>query len=549
MDLWCEGVRALKPQTHISKSDVRVAVLVHNDVYKDARVRKEVRTLAEAGYKVDVFGLTRNASLATERQPIEGEQRFELLLNNPVANSSPLRIGGVFAELAMLMGGLWLLTHQQRLSAVALLMLIPLIMMNASRHKNASWAAVALGWLLIYVLILFVLVDSNLLHVGVFVAGVTAAWLIYRLHITPKNIAAALRQRGLTRNNINMGLKDFARRYGGRFLSSERRIKYNFMARALSDRVLEGQYDIIHCHDLIALIAGGQIKKAKPATKLIWDAHEVYDDLAGGKEADKKYFSGIIREHQDLIDGFVTISESIANHYAVNYKLPPATVVMNATRSIAPPYDDGRLRAAAQLNPDRKIMLFQGGFSEKRGLGFLMEAAATLPPPWTIVAMGWGKLESDLKEVAQQLARHPPPAQQPLPVLPRPPQEELASWTAGATIGIIPYEDAGLNHLYCTPNKLWEYPDAGVPILATDFIEMGRMIREWDTGFLLPRDFTSADIIEFLRQTDDEAIERKRVNCRRFTQQMSWAKFEPQLRDLYEALDLSTPEPAVQLLP
>ena len=540
------GDWALNPPIHKSKSDVRVAVLVHNDVYKDARVRKEVRTLSEAGYKVDVFGLTRDASLATERKPIEGERRFELLLNNPVATRSPLHVGLVLAELALLLCGLWLLTHQQRLSAAALLMLIPLIMMNASRYKNSSWAAVALGWLLLYVLILFVLVDSNLLHVGVFIAGVAAAWLIYRLHITPRSVKVALRQRGITRRSLKRSLRNILGRFGERF--HERRIKYNLMARTLSDRVLEGQYDIVHCHDLIALMAGGQIKKIKPATKLIWDAHEIYDELAGGTEADKKYFSSIIREHRGLIDGFVTISESIANHYAVNYKLPAATVVMNATRSIAPPHDDGRLRAAAQLNPDRKIMLFQGGFSYKRGLGILMEAAAALPEPWTIVAMGWGKLESDLKDVAQHLAENALPGDAPLVVIPGAPQEELASWTAGATIGIIPYEDAGLNHLYCTPNKLWEYPDAGVPILATDFIEMGRMIREWDTGFLLPRDFTTADIIEFLRQTDDEEIESKRVNCRRFTQQMSWAKFEPQLRALYETLASSMRGPAAQLM-
>lgn len=536
----------LKPPTHKHKSDVRVAVLVHNDVYKDARVRKEVRTLAEAGYKVDLFGLTRDTSRPTEQPLIEGAQRFELLLNNPGVSKSPIRLAVVLAELALLMGGLWLLTHQQLLSAVVLLMLMPLVMLNASRHKNSSWAAVALGWLLLYVLAVFILVERDLLHVGVFIAGVTMAWLIYRLRITPKSVKRTFRESGMTRENLHKNLKKIAGRFGGRLLASERRIKYRLMARTLSNRVLQGQYDIVHCHDLVALMAGGQIKKTKPETKLIWDAHEVYDELAGGMEADKRYFSSIIRENQGLVDGFVTISESIANHYAVNYKLPPATIVMNATRGITPPHDDGRLRAAAQLNADRKIMLFQGGFSHKRGLGILMEAAADIPTPWTIVAMGWGKLERDLKDVARRLAENALPGDEPLVVIPGAPQEELAAWTAGATIGIIPYEDAGLNHLYCTPNKLWEYPDAGVPILATDFIEMGRMIREWDTGFLLPRDFTSTDILEFLRQTDDDTIAVKRANCRRFTQQMSWAKFEPRLHNLYEAVVGSIPGPAIQ---
>ncbi|HYE68658.1 MAG TPA: hypothetical protein VEA58_08600, partial [Anaerovoracaceae bacterium] len=44
--------------------------------------------------------------------------------------------------------------------------------------------------------------------------------------------------------------------------------------------------------------------------------------------------------------------------------------------------------------------------------------------------------------------------------IPPAPQNDLALWTAGGTIGIIPYEKIGLNHWFCTPNKLWEYPNA-----------------------------------------------------------------------------------------
>ncbi len=47
--------------------------------------------------------------------------------------------------------------------------------------------------------------------------------------------------------------------------------------------------------------------------------------------------------------------------------------------------------------------------------------------------------------------------------IPPAPQKELKSWTQGATLGIIPYEGKMLNHWIATPNKLWEYPSAGVP--------------------------------------------------------------------------------------
>ncbi|MEM7251842.1 MAG: hypothetical protein AAF493_10495, partial [Pseudomonadota bacterium] len=55
----------------------RVAVLVHNSVVKDARVRKQVSTLSNRGLSVDVFGVSLEPT--DRKSSIEGSDDFQLV--------------------------------------------------------------------------------------------------------------------------------------------------------------------------------------------------------------------------------------------------------------------------------------------------------------------------------------------------------------------------------------------------------------------------------------------------------------------------------------
>ena len=49
--------------------------------------------------------------------------------------------------------------------------------------------------------------------------------------------------------------------------------------------------------------------------------------------------------------------------------------------------------------------------------------------------------------------------------------------TAGADLGVIPYQPVDLNHDLCSPNKFFEFVQAGVPVVAHDLVffrDMGR---------------------------------------------------------------------------
>lgn len=470
------------PSATISQVDkpLRIAVMVHNDVIRDARVRKEVRTLTNAGHVVDVYGFRRTDTAYPDT--IEGAR--ELILVDDV------------------------LTQIRRNSGLQLV------------------------WTLAFSL---VLLGSTLLFLGVLSASpfgnLTTVLIIWAIATLITFLAGGPRalMRKLFNNPIATQARAWLRR---RNLTAWR---FRQMSEALAQSVPPEDYDVIHAHDMIALMAGHRLKATNSQLKLVWDAHELYEALDYRDAGMGDFVSARIKATSPAIDDFVTISESFAEYYAREHALPPAKVVMNATRDAGSPHNDGRLHRAARLNPSQRILLFQGGLSPHRGITALLEASKHLPADWSLVFMGWGPLQEEVERARDRLAGRTP-GREAICLIPPAPQEELPLWSAGASLGAIPYENVNLNHLYCTPNKLWEYPNAGVPILATDLEEMGRMIRKWDTGLLLPREFGAADILDALKRFDTETERRLRENCARFSCEMSWTRFEPALLSVYDDL-------------
>ena len=503
----------------------RVAMLVHNEVFKDARVRKEARTLIDAGYDVDIFGITRD--WLDHPLSVEGA-RVELLHNtNQAKVKSFLRLSkGAFESVTVLLLLLLLgiaITYFDLAAQLrgALLALTLAYSVSLSLPRNSSARRTFASIIKITIVVVAAACTLELVRRGIFAPWDVALilfplWVVARLNISPASIRRAA-----------------ADLYNHKVKARGREVHYNRIAGLLKTRVLKGDYDIVHCHDIIALVAGGNIKKKRPKIKLIWDAHEIYEEVANSTALDRKLMQKIIKANERHVDQFITISESFKEFYSKNYKLPPAHVVMNATRFTGAPEDDGRLHRAAGLVRDQRILLYQGGFSLHRGLEKLMEAAANLPTGWSVVAMGWGRFKDDLEALAAELRVGAPAGRAPLVVVPPAPHEELARWSAGGTLGIIPYEDVCLNHTFCTPNKLWEFPNAGVPIIANDLVEVGKIIRTWGTGFLLPRNFTSSDIVQALLAVTGDEISASKRKCLAFSEQMSWTSFEPELLAAY----------------
>lgn len=460
-------------------SPKKVAVLVHNDVLHDARVRKQARTLLEAGHQVEVFGFSRSKNGYPAM--IEGGARLSIA-QEPRRNA-----------LIMIALGLRSLLIGDSVAKILLAVLI-LTALN-SLVLAVVLSTLFASWLVpVFVALIGVFVLAALLGVGVF---------------------------ALKRQYVEDWIKIHW--------------SYGAIAKSLARNVKAGGYDVIHCHDIIAMMAGRMIKKENPNITMVWDAHELYTELSYKTPYMSRFIEDVITQISPYVDKMVTISESFVGFYAEQYpKLPKAEVVMNATRRpLTSDLNRQLLREAAGVQCAQKILLFQGGTARFRGVEMLLEAAPRLPANWSVVFMGSGPLQDKIDAAAKHANAARPAGAPCIASVPPAAQEVLRDWTSGADLGIIPYENTSKNHLYCTPNKLWEYPNARVPILATDLVEMKKIITANGTGSLLPREFTSGDIVSAVEAVTDAQLKEWRANCDVFSETENWEKFEPNLLKVY----------------
>lgn len=470
----------------------KVCAVVFNTISRDARVLKEAESLQAAGHQVTLLGLTDH-------------------------------------------------THQIKAETLASGVGIRRLDTEAVR-KSAVAIADALAKVSVFLLIgLLFLVPINLLLKVVIVAALifTGAIVFSRLMRARRLIKSAL----AFEDQLGAGNK--RTRLGGYFpfvddLFAAAKNKVSFAGRIISLYLIVRrlQPDVLHCHDVHTLPIG-ILAKWTIRCRVVYDAHEIYEEVAQGNGERAKTYRRIHRWGQGRVDGFITINDSIAAWYAEHYpKLPHAVVVKNATLLAGPIEYDGRLHHAANIPLQRKVLLYQGGFSTKRGLEYLVESARYLNPDWALVMMGWGSLEPRLREIAHEVNQFHISKGHPEAVIfiPPAPQKDLALWTAGGTVGIIPYEKVGLNHWFCTPNKLWEYPNAGLPVLVSPFPELKKPVLEHGYGWILPEDQDPESLAKLINGLTAKEIEQASVNCMIFIKDDNWSKYEKRLVELYRSL-------------
>lgn len=247
--------------------------------------------------------------------------------------------------------------------------------------------------------------------------------------------------------------------------------------------------DMIQVHDLPALAAGVELAK-KWMIPLVYDAHELYPEQRSFSFIQRRVCARAEKEFIKSCTTVFAVNDSIAHEMATRYSISrPITLInaMDPPTEYHPNTSYNILREKLKLDASRKILLFQGGFSPHRNLEQLIKAMALVKnSDVDLVMMGFGDFETVLKEKANRLGL----LNKRIYFLPAVPQSELLQHSASADVGIIPYPHVDLNSYYCTPNKLFEFIQAGLPILANDSPELRRFVH--DTGFGLVKPMRSS---------------------------------------------------------
>lgn len=286
-------------------------------------------------------------------------------------------------------------------------------------------------------------------------------------------------------------------------------------------------YDVIHCNDIGSLPIGIMIKCFNRSSRVVYDCHEYEIEIDSLSFFEKVLRKFLERSFIKYADSVVTVSDSIANEYQRLYGIAKPELVLNCPVYYEPPKTNF-FRESFGIRSDQTIFLYQGGLKSGRGIELLIESFSGLDDDSNVlVVMGYGPLQSTVERAAR---RSPTVFFQPAVE-----QRVLLDFTCAADYGILFYEDTCLNHRYCSPNKIFEYLMAGLPVLISDLFEMRRLVEENGLGVVAEgnsvegfRNAVRASLEQDYRSIHENVLKARRKYC--------WEEQEKVLMEIYEKL-------------
>ena len=222
--------------------------------------------------------------------------------------------------------------------------------------------------------------------------------------------------------------------------------------------------------------------QARHGGRVIYDSHELYCEQ-GFSGHERRLWGKLEAALIGRADAVVTVNQSIGQELLQRYGIAPPTIVHNADRfrpSRGEPARDGGLRALFDIPSEALVFLYQGGVVPGRNLETLVAAFGEMRGQRAVLVMlGDGPLKPALERRVKRMG-----IEGQVKFHAAVPQEALLDLTAQADFGVIPYGATCLNNALCTPNKLFEFIMARVPVFATDLPEVRSAIVRYNIGLL-----------------------------------------------------------------
>jgi glycosyltransferase involved in cell wall biosynthesis len=224
------------------------------------------------------------------------------------------------------------------------------------------------------------------------------------------------------------------------------------------------------------------------------------------------------------VNAAYTVCESIAEVYRVLYKVD-FKVVRNIPLCSESIYTSLEL---VKPNGLPKIILYQGALNLGRGIEAAIRAMQFIDGTELWLA-GDGDLTAQLRQLVEELK-----IESKIKFLGRLPINELAGITRQADLGISLEEDLGLNYRFALPNKLFDYIQAGVPVLVSDLPEMKRIVEHYQIGAIVET-HQRKDLAEKIKSVlfDAEKNSFWKENLKLAARELCWENEEKILQEIY----------------
>ncbi len=293
---------------------------------------------------------------------------------------------------------------------------------------------------------------------------------------------------------------------------------YFFFNLRLFFKLLFKKADLLYANDLDTLLPNYLVSKIR-SIPLIYDSHELFCEVPEllNSPFKRKIWLKIEKSIVPKLKYCITVNESIAKIFEQRYK-----VKFNVVRNISDRVEGFKplKKDALGLPPSKKIILLQGaGINIDRGAEELVDAMKFVNNAFLLIIGGgdcWEILQKKVKD--QNLWDR-------ILLIDKMPKKQLMSFTFNADLGISIDKNTNLNYYNSLPNKIFDYLQAGIPILASRLPEIEKIIDEYKVGDFIndhQPESISKKINEMLAA--DEVLKQYKQNATTAAKELSWEK-------------------------
>ena len=234
--------------------------------------------------------------------------------------------------------------------------------------------------------------------------------------------------------------------------------------------------DLFYANDLDTLAPMFLLSKLRKKP-LIYDSHELFCEVPELKASriKKSIWQKLEWYIIPKLKTCITVNDSIAKIYEAKYNVPFFIVrnISDFDQSFIP-----KSRVQLSLPEDKKIILLQGaGINVDRGAEELIDAMEFVQNA-VLYIIGSGDVWENLK----QKVLFNKNIQNKVVLINKLPKSELINYTFNADIGLSIDKNTNLNYLYSLPNKIFDYIQAEIPILASRLPEIENIILQYKIG-------------------------------------------------------------------
>jgi glycosyltransferase involved in cell wall biosynthesis len=298
--------------------------------------------------------------------------------------------------------------------------------------------------------------------------------------------------------------------------------------------LLWNQADILLSNDLDTLPANFLVSKIK-GIPLVYDSHEYFTGVPELSQRPK------VKAIWKRIESFIvpkiqyayTVNSSIAQLYEDEYKIKFNVIRNMPEMKFQIRTDLDIIKRELRLPSDKAIIILQGaGINIQRGAEEAVQAMQYVENAILLI-IGSGDVIPALKLMVVELRLN-----EKVKFEPKKSPSELFLYTLCADLGLSLDKNTNLNYRFSLPNKIFDYIQAGVPILASDLPEVKKIIEGYNIGCISP-DHNVKNLATLMNKMIDNKEMRLtwQKNLKAASQELNWDHEKSKLLSIFSSID------------